>query len=256
MHHIFSDISYIRDEGKRLVITGEDHHHIVNVLRMRVGDEISVTLKGEEDKEYRFGIEEMGEDQIICSLRFIKLTTAELSAKCILLQGLPKADKMEQIIQKNVELGISEIIPVRMSRSVVKLDEKKAASKVERWNKIAKSAAMQSKRAVIPTVTELMDFKEALAYVSDADLKILPYELEDMSKMEDTAALIGSVSNASKAAFIIGPEGGFSEKEVETAVKEGFAACTLGGRILRTETAGMVVMSWLMYRLEIDRERK
>ena len=101
-----------------------------------------------------------------------------------------------------------------------------------------------------------MDFKEALAYVSDADLKILPYELEDMSKMEDTAALIGSVSNASKAVFIIGPEGGFSEKEVETAVKEGFAACTLGGRILRTETAGMVVMSWLMYRLEIDRERK
>ena len=106
MHHIFSDISYISGDGKRLVITGEDHHHIVNVLRMRVGDEISVTLKGEEDKEYRFGIEEMGEDQIICSLRFIKLTTAELSAKCILLQGLPKADKMEQIIQKNVELGI------------------------------------------------------------------------------------------------------------------------------------------------------
>ena len=231
MHHIFTDISAMSDGGKKLIISGEDHHHIANVLRMKPGDEISVTVKGDEDKEYRFGIEEIAGDTIVCRLRFIKRTTVELPAKCILLQGLPKADKMERIIQKNVELGVSEIVPVRMSRSVVRLDERRSASKVERWNKIARSAAMQSKRSAVPTVTEPMDLKEALAYVSDAGLKILPYELEDISGLKNTAALIESVSGVSKAAFMIGPEGGFSEKEVEAAVREGFAACTLGSRI-------------------------
>ena len=155
---------------------------------------------------------------------------------------------MELIIQKAVELGVFEVIPVAMSRSVVKLDEKKATAKVKRWQAIAEAAAKQSKRGVIPQVQKVMTYKEALAYAKDMEVKLLPYELaEGMAK---TKELIGQITKGQNIAIFIGPEGGFATEEVERANAEGFEAVTLGKRILRTETAGMTLLSILMYHLE------
>lgn len=245
MYRFFVEPSQIQD--KRIVITGRDVNHIKNVLRMKIGEEIAVS-NGIDSREYRCGIEEYTEDEVICTLRFIKEDGVELPSKIYLFQGLPKADKMELVIQKAVELGVYEVIPVAAKRCVVKLDDKKAASKINRWQGIAEAAAKQSKRSVIPTVHDVMSMGEAIAYTRDMDVRLIPYELaEDMGH---TKALIETVSAGSSIAVFIGPEGGFEESEVQAAVSAGIEPITLGRRILRTETAGMTVLSWLMYQLE------
>ena len=245
MYRFFVEPSQIQD--KRIVITGRDVNHIKNVLRMKIGEEIAVS-NGIDSREYRCGIEEYTEDEVICTLRFIKEDGVELPSKIYLFQGLPKADKMELVIQKAVELGVYEVIPVAAKRCVVKLDDKKAAAKISRWQGIAEAAAKQSKRSVIPTVHDVMSMGEAIAYAKDMDVRLIPYELaEDMSH---TKALIEAVSAGSSIAVFIGPEGGFEESEVQAAVSAGIEPITLGRRILRTETAGMTVLSWLMYQLE------
>lgn len=245
MYRFFVEPSQIQD--KRIVITGRDVNHIKNVLRMKIGEEIAVS-NGIDSREYRCGIEEYTEDEVICTLRFIKEDGVELSSKIYLFQGLPKADKMELVIQKAVELGVYEVIPVAAKRCVVKLDNKKAAAKISRWQSIAEAAAKQSKRSVIPTVHDVMSMGEAIAYAKDMDVRLIPYELaEDMGH---TKALIEAVSAGSSIAVFIGPEGGFEESEVQAAVSAGIEPITLGRRILRTETAGMTVLSWLMYQLE------
>ena len=164
MYHFFVEPSQI--QGKRIVITGGDVNHIKNVLRMKIGEEIAVS-NGEDGKEYRCGIEAFSEDEVICGLRFIKEDGVELPSKIALFQGLPKADKMELIVQKAVELGVGEIIPVAAGRSIVKLDEKKAKAKVSRWQGIAEAAAKQSRRGIIPKISEVMSMKEAIAYAID-----------------------------------------------------------------------------------------
>lgn len=245
MYRFFVEPSQIQD--KRIVITGRDVNHIKNVLRMKIGEEIAVS-NGLDSREYRCGIEEYTEDEVICTLRFIKEDGVELPSKIYLFQGLPKADKMELVIQKAVELGVYEVIPVAAKRCVVKLDDKKAAAKISRWQGIAEAAAKQSKRSVIPTVHDVMSMGEAIAYAKDMDVRLIPYELaEDMGH---TKALIEAVSAGSSIAVFIGPEGGFEESEVQAAVSAGIEPITLGRRILRTETAGMTVLSWLMYQLE------
>ncbi len=234
-------------QGDRIIITGKDVNHIKNVLRMRCGEEISVS-NGVDGKEYRCGIEELGEDEIICELRFIREEGAELPSKVYLFQGLPKADKMELIIQKAVELGVYEIIPVATKRSVVKLDEKKARNRILRWQGIAEAAAKQSKRGIIPQIQNVMSFKEAVKYSSYAKVKIIPYELSE--GMEKTREIIESTKPGEDIAVFIGPEGGFDKEEIEEALRQGIIPITLGRRILRTETAGMTVLSILMYHLE------
>lgn len=234
-------------QGNRIVITGKDVNHIKNVLRMKPGEEISVS-NGVDGKEYRCGIEELHEEEIICELRFIKEEGMELPSKVYLFQGLPKADKMELIIQKAVELGVYEIIPVATKRAVVKLDEKKARSKILRWQGIAEAAAKQSKRGIIPKVQNVMSFKEAVKYSSCAQVKIIPYELSE--GMEKTREIIEGLKPGEDIAVFIGPEGGFDKEEIEEAVGQGIIPITLGKRILRTETAGMTVLSILMYHLE------
>ena len=233
-------------QGNRVVISGEDVNHIKNVLRMRVGEEISVS-NGQDDKEYRCGILDLGEE-IVCELRFIKEDGVELPSKITLFQGLPKADKMELIIQKAVELGVYEVVPVAMKRCVVKLDEKKQKSKISRWQSIAEAAAKQSKRGIIPQISSVMSFKQALSYAGEMDIVIVPYEMaEDMPK---TREIIEAIKPGQRIGFFIGPEGGFDETEVEEALKGGAVPITLGRRILRTETAGLTVLSILMYHLE------
>ena len=245
MYQFFVEPSQI--QGTRVVITGNDVNHIKNVLRMQPGEEIAVS-NGEDGKEYRCGIETLGEDEIVCSLRFVKEDGVELSSKIYLFQGLPKADKMELIVQKAVELGVYEIIPVSTKRAVVKLDEKKAKSKITRWQTISEAAAKQSKRRIVPQIHTVMSFKEAVNYAKDMPVKLIPYELAE--GMEKTRELISNLKPGEDVAIFIGPEGGFEESEIQIALENRIEPITLGKRILRTETAGFTVLSWIMYQLE------
>lgn len=233
-------------QGTRIVITGEDVNHIKNVLRMKAGEEIAV-YNGEDGKEYRCGIESLGEE-IVCSLRFIKENGVELPSKITLFQGLPKADKMEWIIQKAVELGVYEVVPVSMARCIVKLDDKKQRTKITRWQSIAEAAAKQSKRSIIPQITPVMTMKQALSYAKEMDMLFVPYELAE--DMEKTRELFSQIKPGEHIGFFIGPEGGFEESEIAETLSAGAQPITLGKRILRTETAGMTVLSILMYHLE------
>lgn len=245
MYRFFVEPSQIRD--KRIVITGSDVNHIRNVLRMKIGEEIAVS-NGIDNREYRCGIEAYTEDEVICTLRFIKEDGVELPSRIYLFQGLPKADKMELIVQKAVELGVYEVIPVAAARCVVRLDDRKAEARVSRWQGIAEAAAKQSRRAVIPCVHGVMGMREAVDYARQMDVRLIPYELAE--DMEHTKELIRSIRAGQSVAVMIGPEGGFAEDEIRLAVQAGIEPVTLGRRILRTETAGMTVLSWLMYHLE------
>ena len=249
MYQFFVEPAQILAQEKKVIITGKDVNHIKNVLRMREGEEIAVS-NGIDGKEYRCGIREMNEDAVICELRFVKEDALELPSKLYLFQGLPKADKMELIIQKAVELGAYEVIPMATKRAVVKLDAKKAKSKVTRWQAISEAAAKQSKRGVIPNVHEVMTFKEAIAYAEQMSVKVIPYELaEGMEKTKEIMRKIGTEKPESIAIFI-GPEGGFDEAEVTLAMEHGVEPITLGKRILRTETAGFTTLAFIMYQLE------
>ena len=245
MYQFFVEPSQIQD--KKIIITGSDVNHIKNVLRMKPGEEIAVS-NGIDGREYRCGIEAFAEDTVVCTLRFIKEEGVELPCEIYLFQALPKADKMELIVQKAVELGVHEIIPVAAKRCVVKLDEKKAAGKVNRWQGISEAAAKQSRRGVIPVVRAPVSFREAVETARDMDVRLIPYELaKDMSH---TRSLIEAVEPGQRIAVFIGPEGGFEESEIQAALAAGIEPVTLGRRILRTETAGLAVLSWLMYHLE------
>lgn len=247
MYQFFVEPGQIDVENRRVVIEGGDVNHIKNVLRMKAGEEIAVN-NGQDGREYRCGIVSLHEDRIICQLRFIKEDSVELPVKVYLFQGLPKGDKMELVIQKAVELGVHAIIPVAAKRCVVRLDEKKARAKVLRWQGIAQAAAKQSRRGIIPAVSEVMSFEGAVKLASSMDVKLIPYELaQDMDK---TRQLIESLKPGQSAAVFIGPEGGFEEQEVELAKEAGIVPVTLGKRILRTETAGLAVMAWIMYQCQ------
>ncbi len=245
MHHFFVEPSKI--QGNHIFIDGPDVNHIRNVLRMNPGEEVNVT-DGIGEKVYRCAIAAIGEDTVELNIMWAQEKGMELPSKIYLFQGLPKSDKMELIIQKAVELGVYEIIPMATARAVVKLDQKKAAAKVKRWQAISESAAKQSKRLLIPEVKEPVKFSEALKLASDLDVRLIPYELAE--GMDGTRRIIQSVKPGQSVAVFIGPEGGFEEAEVELAKEAGFQAITLGRRILRTETAGMTVLSILMYQLE------
>ena len=245
MYQFFVEPGQIQD--KTIVITGGDVNHIRNVLRMQPGDEIAVS-NGVDGKEYRCGIAEFQDGQVICTLRFVKEDGLELPARVYLFQGLPKADKMELIIQKAVELGAYQVIPVATKRSVVKLDEKKAKGKLARWQAIAEAAAKQSKRRIIPEVAGVMTMREAVEYARNMQVKCIPYELAE--GMVHTRELIESIEPGQEIAVFIGPEGGFEESEIQLAMEAGITPVTMGKRILRTETAGFTMLSWIMYQLE------
>lgn len=235
------------DEGTHQIhILGSDVNHISNVLRMKQGEELWISDGGK--KEYRCTIEEFSPDEVLLHIIYAQEPDYELQNRIYLFQGLPKADKMELIIQKAVELGAYEVIPVETKRCVVKLDGKKAAKKVERWKQIAESAAKQSKRMLIPNVHEVLTFKEALKYAESMDVRLIPYELA--KGMQETKEILADIQPGQSIGIFIGPEGGFEEKEVETAISEGAKPITLGKRILRTETAGLAILSVLMFQLE------
>ena len=229
MYHFFSEHEHIHDTY--IDIVGSDVNHIKNVLRLKTCH-----------------IAQIDEEHIRADIDSVDERGRELASKIYLFQGLPKADKMELVIQKAVELGAFEVIPVAMKRSVVKLDAKKAESKVKRWNAIAESAAKQSKRSILPQVSDVVTFAQAVKMAENCQIKLLPYECAD--GMEKTKRLIENITPGQDIAVFIGPEGGFDLDELELAKEAGCEIITLGKRILRTETAGMMLLSVLMYHLE------
>lgn len=248
MLQIFADPSALR--GDLLTITGPDVNHIRNVLRMKPGEELNARIGG-DGREYRFGIEEISEQEVLCRLRFVKESDVELPVRIILFQGLPKADKMEWIVQKSVELGAAGIVPVEMSRCVVRLDASKKDKKAARWQTIAESAAEQSRRAVIPKVERPVSLKEALALAGQqTDLILVPYELQETD--ESTKEALAKLRPGMSAAVFIGPEGGFEPEEIEQIRAAGGIPISLGRRILRTETASLAFLSWMIYRFEME----
>lgn len=232
---------------KEITITGSDVNHIKNVLRMK--PEETILISSGENLEYTCYIRELKEEEIIAHIMYVQESGYELPSRLYLFQGLPKSDKMELIIQKAVELGVHEIIPVSSKRAVVKLDEKKEEKKRTRWQAISESAAKQSKRMYVPEVKKVMSFSQAVEYAGQLDVVLVPYELA--KGMGETREIIGKIKKGQSVGIFIGPEGGFEEAEVELAVEKANAkAITLGKRILRTETAGLTVLSILMFTLE------
>ena len=247
MNRFFVDVDG-RDIGTDISITGGDVNHIKNVLRLKVGQEI--TVSNGRGRDYTCSISELGRDEVLCHVEDVNDNFAELPVEVTLFQGYPKSDKMDLIVQKMVELGVCRIVPVFTARTIVKLDAKKAAKKVQRWNEIAKSAAKQSKRGMIPEVKSVMSFKEAVEYGKSMDMLLIPYE--DAEGIVHSRQVVESVKGKKSLGIYIGPEGGFPEEEVSLAMEAGAEPITLGHRILRTETAGMTLLSVLMFMLEED----
>ena len=243
MYHFF--VSEEQINGENAYIEGSDVNHIANVLRMKPGEELLISVKG--DWDYLCKIVDIETDRV--NLKVLEsMEQRELPVNITLLQGIPKSDKLEMIIQKAVELGVSEIIPVKTKRVVVKIDEKKVDTKVNRWNAIAESAAKQSKRSIIPKVYEPMSIDNALEIVKDFGVKLIPYENAD--GIDKTRKILDNMDKTKNIAVFIGPEGGFEESEVEMIKNSGFEVITLGKRLLRTETAGLALLSNIMIRLE------
>ena len=228
-------------------ISGTDFNHIKNVLRMKEGDEFLISCDGKSDLCV---LKEFSGDTVIAEIKEEDFQDTELPVKIYLFEGLPKSDKMELIIQKCVELGVYAIVPVEMSRCVVKLDDKKKKSKVSRWQSISESAAKQSKRNTVPEIKDVMSYKEALRFAEGLDLVLLPYESKN--GMKDTSEALSQIKAGMSVGIIVGPEGGFEEKEVEEALSVGAEVISLGKRILRTETAAITAVGMCMLYTEMN----
>ncbi len=246
MYHFF--VTKEQTAGDKIIVIGDDVNHMKNVLRMKIGEQVSVS--DGSDREYLCHIEKICDDSIELKIEDIFGITSELPCEIVLFQGLPKGDKMELIIQKAVELGAAKIVPVVTNRTIVKWDGKKAKKKIERYNTIAKTAAKQAKRSVIPTVSDVVNFEQACKMASELDANLIPYE--NAQGIEASRKAIADIKGKKSVGIFIGPEGGFEEREVKQAMEIGAVSITLGKRILRTETAGMSVLSLLMFLLEED----
>ena len=230
--------------AEQAVITGSDVNHIRNVLRMKCKEKVRIS--NQEGGDFLCEIAEIHQDQIILHVMEPCLGT-ELPVKVTLFQGLPKGDKMELIIQKSVELGVSEIVPVAMRNCVVKLDAKRAENKRVRWQAIAENGAKQSKRSIVPEVKPVCSLKEAAEYAGSLDVRLLPYEQE--RGMAHTREALGRIKKGDSIGIFIGPEGGFSSEEIER-LRENMEIISLGNRILRTETAGPAALAMVIYVME------
>ena len=244
MFHFFVQPENITPET--ITVTGGDVNHIKNVLRMKTGEKF-IANDG-NGGSYCCAITEISDDRIIADVLEGQLSSTELPVRLVLFQGLPKADKMELIIQKSVELGVSEIVPVEMARCVVKLDEKKKKAKTTRWQAISESAAKQSGRTVVPEVHDTVSYKTALELAKNFDVILVPYECADsMTKLKEK---LEQIQSGMSVGIFIGPEGGFEKDEIEKAISAGGEIVSLGKRILRTETASIAALSICMFGIE------
>lgn len=231
------------------LIAGSDRNHIVNVLRMNKGERFLVSCDGKSDL---CELSEISESTVKASIILENYNDNELPVKIYLFQGLPKSDKMELIIQKAVELGVYAIIPTEMHNCVVKLEDKKKKSKTARWQSISEAAAKQSKRNIIPAVKDITPFREVVKQAQKLDLFIVPYENE--KGMKSTAEALSLIKKGMSVGILIGPEGGFDEREIEEAVSCGCKTVSLGKRILRTETAAITSVGMCMLNVELKED--
>jgi 16S rRNA (uracil1498-N3)-methyltransferase len=238
LHRFFLPTAF----AELMTITGKDAHHISRVLRMKVGQQLQIVSN--DQVSALMEIEAITE--AVVSVRLVeKLATVnEPSVRIILAQGLPKGDKMDFIVQKAVEMGVSEIIPVSMDNCVVQLDAHKARKKTERWQKIVEEAAKQSKREIVPQVSTPLTITQLLALKQSVTLKIVAYEVEDRHGLKE---LLHEQNSIEEILLLIGPEGGISKEEFGLLKVGGMTSVSLGKRILRTETAGLATVAAILY---------
>ena len=233
---------FVKNENiidNQIKIEGQDVNHIKNVLRKRIGDKITI-CNSNIGQDYLCEIKNIEEENILCDILEKLETNCESNIKVTIFQGLPKADKMELIIQKSVELGVYDITPVEMKRSIVRLNEKDKNKKVERWQKISEVASKQSGRNIIPQINKIISIKEICNFVIEYDILLVAYENEEENTLKQEI----------KIGVLIGPEGGIDFNEIEELKEHGAKIITLGKRILRTETVALNILSVIMYELE------
>ncbi|RIW37594.1 16S rRNA (uracil(1498)-N(3))-methyltransferase [Bacillus salacetis] len=239
-------------EGSLVVIEGENFHHIVRVMRMGKDSLFYVVFPNGASAKVQ--IETISSDCLEAKVVQWETDEKEMPVEITIVSGLPKGDKLELIIQKGTELGAKEFVPFTADRSIVKWDEKKAKKKTERWEKIAKEAAEQSHRQHVPVVHSPVSLKELLSLAADYDHKIVAFE-EDAKAGEQSnlAAILQAAKPGHRLLAVFGPEGGLTEKEVETLKGHGFVSCGLGPRIMRAETAPFYLLSAASYQFELMR---
>lgn len=248
MPRFFIENKQVND--KRINILGEDINHIKNVLRKNIGETIEICNKDNQEN-FICKIIQLNNDEIVCEI-IKKIDSQESNVEITVFQGLPKADKMELIIQKSVELGVFDITPVEMKRCIVKLSEKDENKKIERWQKISEVAAKQSGRNIIPKINNIVNVEKICNLSEKYDILIVAYENEKNLTLKETLKKIRDEQKQNiKIAIVIGPEGGLEEKDVAKMVLSGAKVVTLGKRILRTETVALNMISNIMYELEM-----
>jgi len=235
--------------GNTIIIINSDVNHIKNVLRLKTGESIYICNK-ETHKNFLCNIKEICDDKVISDIVEKIEYTTETNTYIHIFQGLPKSEKMEYIIEKCTEIGVKEITPVIMDRTIIKLDDKTKEKKIIRWRKIAEVASKQSKRDEILILNQIINFKEIFENINEYDILLLAYEEEKNNTLKNFLRQINKKSDGLKIAIIIGPEGGISDTEVEYCIKHKFTSITLGKTILRTETAPLVISSNILYELE------
>lgn len=235
--------------GERFEINGSDVNHIVNVLRLNSGNKIIVCDR-ESSISYIAEIESIDKERVVGHIVEEVEDTTEAGVSIDLFQGLPKADKMEYIIQKTTELGVKRIFPVAMDRCIVKIDGKSETKKLDRWQKIAEVAAKQSKRDVVPKIENIFNLENICQNMGKYDIILLAYENENKISLKEELRNLNR-NKELKIGVVIGPEGGFSEGEVQKLVNAGARCVSLGKRILRTETAPIVAIANIIYEFEL-----
>lgn len=246
MHNFFIDKGNFL--GDKVKINGADFNHIKNVLRMKKGEQFLVSFDG---KSSLCELEGFDGDYALANVIEQDFQDTALPIEIYLFQGLPKSDKLELVIQKAVELGVYQIIPVQMERCIAKIENNKVKQKTERFNSIAESSAKQSKRTIIPKVSEPLSFKNALEMAKGLDILLIPYENEQ--GILSTKNALEKIKKGDKVGILIGPEGGFAQNEIDLAKEVGLSI-SLGKRILRTETASITALSMLMLHAEMNLE--
>ena len=225
------------------VITGEDVRHLNKVLRMQPGEILRIS--SHDGDNYLGEITAIDDTQVVLHI-IEEVPSTELKQRIYLFQAIPKGDRMETVIEKAVELGVYEIIPVEMKYCVVKLDDKKKKKRIERYQTIAETAAKQSKRSIIPTVHDVMTYKEAVEYARSCDVNLVPYECKE--GMAAITAALAKLPEAETISIMIGPEGGFADEEIDMV--SDMDVISLGKRILRTDTAAIASMTMVMLACE------
>lgn len=231
--------------GEEFPVFGEDARHLSGIVRMKPGDEVRVStlpdpasgISEAESRSFLCEILTLSKEQVLLRVKE-ELDSTELSNRIYLFQAIPKGDRMETVIEKAVELGVYEIIPVEMKYCVVRLDEKKKQSRLRRYQAIAESAAKQSKRSRIPQIHEVMSYEQALKKAAECDVQLVPYESH--KGMHSVWEALSEIAPGKSISILIGPEGGFAPEEIGEAKKLGMRLVSLGKRILRTDTAGIV----------------